>query len=52
MTAKISLLLAYDDIEAASGVLDVIRQSPEYGDAVRIDFEKAESRVEARRKKG
>ena len=44
-TAKVSLLLAYRDVDAARALLDQIRLDPAYGEAVRIDFEKADERV-------
>ncbi len=50
-TAKVALLLASDDVKGASDTLEAIRNSPDFGEAVKIDFEKAESRVEAQRKR-
>jgi hypothetical protein len=41
-TAKVSLLLAYRDIEGAEAVLEEIRRAPEYGNAtLQIDVDKA-----------
>lgn len=45
MTAKVSLLLAHKDVNAARAVLEDIRRAPAFGDAVVIDFKKAEERV-------
>jgi hypothetical protein len=44
-TAKVSLLLAHQDVDAAEAVLEEIRQSPDFGDAVQIDYDKAAERV-------
>jgi hypothetical protein len=45
-TAKVSLLLAYRDIEGAEAVLDGIRRAPEYGDVVlQIDVDKAVEKI-------
>jgi hypothetical protein len=45
MTAKVSLLLAHDDVDGAESVLEEIRSSPDFTTAVRINFEKAAKRT-------
>jgi len=45
-TAKVSLLLAYRDIDAAEAVLEGIRRAPEYGNAtLQIDVDKAVEKI-------
>ena len=45
-TAKVSLLLAYRDIDGAEAVLDGIRRAPEYGNAtLQIDVDKAVEKI-------
>lgn len=44
-TAKVSLLLAHQNVKEARQLLDSIREAADYGEAVRIDYQKAEERV-------